>query len=209
MRGRQGGLRIDIESEVITKDGHHVGKIDRVVMVPRSLEVTHIVIHKGRVLTRDIVVPVEAIDRTTKRHVILGVTVAEIESMPDFSEEEYMAPPQAAPIGPYVPGSVLWPLAYVYAPVIMHEERHIPEEAVDITEGTDVRCVDGKIGIVDEVVVDSETGRVTAFIVRKGTLLTKDVTVPVTWIKSADRDAIELACSRQEVEQSESRYNNR
>lgn len=177
-----------------------MGKVDRVVMDPRTLKVTHIVIHKGFLLTRDIVVPVEAIDRAIERRAYLKVTAAELEKMPDFVEKEYVVPPHAAPIGPYVPGSVLWPTAYAYAPAIIYEERRVPEEEVDITEGTDVLCTDGKIGIVDEVLLDSSTGRVTSFIVRRGRFLTRDVTIPVAWVKRADGEAVELNCTKEEVE---------
>ena len=193
-------MLIDIETEVITKDGHRVGKVDRVVMDPRTLTVTHIVIHKGLFLTRDILVPVGDIDQASRRAVYLKVTAAELEKMPDFIEKEFVSPPQAAPIGPYVPAGVLWPTGYSYAPAIIREERHVPEQEVDITEGTDVLCADGKIGIVDEVMFDVKTGRVTSFIVRQGTFLTHDVAIPDSWVKHADGNAVELGCTKEEVE---------
>ncbi len=191
---------IDIEAHVLTKDNRVVGKVDRVVMDPAKNQVTHIVIHKGVLLTRDIVVPVETIERAAEHEVQLSITAAELEKMPDLVEEDYVVPPHAAPIGPYVPGTVLWPLAYVYAPDIMYEERHVPEETVDITEGTDVECLDGKIGVVDEVIVDSTTKRVTGLVVRRGFVLTRDVTVPVFLIKRADAEVVQLACTREDLE---------
>lgn len=193
-------LRIDILADVTAADGRRVGRVDRVVMDPRTLKVTHIVIHKGLFLTRDIVAPVEAVRSTNEGAVFLRVDSAELDMMPDFIDEEFVVPPHAAPIGPYVPGSVLWPTAYAYAPVIMSEERHVPEETIEILEGTDVLCADGKIGTVDEVLVDSATRRISGFIVRRGFLLTHDVTVPVDWVKRADSQVVELTCTKEQIE---------
>lgn len=191
---------INIEADVITNDGHHVGEVDRVVMDPRSLNVTHIVIRRGLLLTRDIVVPTSAVAQASKKAVYLNIPLGELEKMPDFIEKEFVSPPQAAPIGPYVPTDVLWPTGYAYAPAIIRERRNVPENEVDVTEGTDVFCVDGKIGVVDEVLFDTSTGHLTNFIVRQGTLLTRDVSIPVSWVKCADANKVELNCAKDEIE---------
>ena len=50
-------MQVDIQAPVYCNDGTHVGKVDRVVIDPDAQRVTHIVIHKGTFLSRDIVVP--------------------------------------------------------------------------------------------------------------------------------------------------------
>jgi uncharacterized protein YrrD len=193
-------FRIDILAGVVASDGSHVGRVDRVVIHPRTTKLTHIVIHKGVLLTKDKVVPVELVNRTDGGVVHLSMTPAELDRMPDFVEEEYVTVPQASPVGPYVPGSILWPTAYAYAPVIIKEERHVPENTIEITEGTDVFCADGKIGVVDEVLADVATGRVSGLVVRRGSFFTRDVTIPIGRVKRADSASVELTCTKEQLE---------
>lgn len=76
-------------AEVVTSDGRKVGEIERVVIEPKSKEVTHLVVRKGFIFTSDKVVPVDRIDRAAGDQVVLkGAETA--EDFPDFIEIDYI-----------------------------------------------------------------------------------------------------------------------
>ncbi len=206
---------IDIGARVITRDGKRAGSVGMVVLEPRTGEITHVVLHKGTILTRDVVVPVSAVRDTRNHNLHLVLTSAELGTMPDFVETEYVVPQQASPTGPYVPGDVLWPIAYAYAPGVIQEEKHVPPNSVEITEGTEVECTDGRIGVVDEVVISELTGVVIGLKVKSQARGTHSVTLspgarqvartgdgvlPVSWVEYADAEVVKLNRSKSEVE---------
>lgn len=75
-----------------------------------------------------------------------------------------------------------------------------PGTTLDIAIGSIVSCRDGRVGRLDHVLLDPQTGIIQALVVRRGALLGRDVIVPagkVTWIEEgeiridADRAALE------------------
>ena len=70
---------------VFTSDDREVGKIDRVVLDPRTKEVTHVVIRKGLLSTEDKVVPIDQIAEAGEKQVVLRQDI-NFETLPDFEE---------------------------------------------------------------------------------------------------------------------------
>ena len=52
-------------AEVVTSEGDKIGQIDRLVMDPRSKELTHLVVKKGFLFTKDKVVPLDCVESAT------------------------------------------------------------------------------------------------------------------------------------------------
>ncbi len=66
-------------------------------------------------------------------------------------------------------------------------EQHIPHDELAVYRGMDVRTGEGKVGTVDELVVDPDSGNITHLLMRKGHLWgKKDVAIPVTAIDVVD-----------------------
>ena len=57
-------MKIEMRAHVITRDGHEVGEVHRVVVDIENQAVVAIVVLKGRLLSRDILVPIDFVDRT-------------------------------------------------------------------------------------------------------------------------------------------------
>jgi uncharacterized protein YrrD len=83
-------MQFQAGAKVVTANGEHVGKIDRVVLDPRTKEVTHVVVRKGLLLTTDKVVPVAMVARTTNEEVTLVSTVTDLDQLQDFQETHYV-----------------------------------------------------------------------------------------------------------------------
>jgi uncharacterized protein YrrD len=193
-------MQVDIQAPVYCRDGTHVGKVDRVVIEPDAKLVTHVVIHKGTWLSRDVVVPLDSVERTDAKGVYLRLSPAEVEALPDFLEVEWAVPAEGwVPPPGYFESVVLWPPYFSQSAAPTRERQNIGAHEVAVTEGTDVECTDGKLGVVDQVVVDATTGRLEGFVVRRGILLTHDVVIPAPWIAHTDANVVRLNVTKDQV----------
>lgn len=197
-----------VDAAVHTRDGE-AGRVWRVAMVPESRKVTHIVVHKGLLLGRNVVVPMEAVDRMETGHVYLNLTNDQLRDLPDFQETEFLAPEEGweYPLG-YPPGGVIWPLSMPIAgaspyPYLSNAivRENIPDEDVTLAAGTDVECSDGHCGRIERVLVDDQTKEMTGFVIKRGFFFTRDVEAPLSWIDHVDQNAVHLKLTKRQVEE--------
>jgi uncharacterized protein YrrD len=185
-------MNIEIGARVQTRDDRQVGEVHRVVVDLERQAVASIVALKGHLLSRDILVPLEYVDRADEDGVVLRLTEDELEKLPDFSYNEILTPPPtwAFPL-PYPGGAI-------YVPVSQRER--LGGNEVDLTPGVKVHATDGEVGEVDEVEVDTRSGRVDAFWVKTGRLLSHDVRVPAEWVDTVDERGIRLIGTRDDLD---------
>jgi sporulation protein YlmC with PRC-barrel domain len=121
-------MRINLGTKVMTADGKDVGKIDRLVVDPRSERMQEFVVRKGFFTEHDIIIPIgEVEDRAGNDDddtVHLRMTADQVKQLPDFVEHSYMAAPDgmypglfgdSVGMGGLGGGGLLWP-APVYMP---------------------------------------------------------------------------------------------
>jgi uncharacterized protein YrrD len=77
-------------ASVYTAEGEQVGEIVRVVIDPRTNEVTHLVVEKGFLFVTDRVVPIALVDKATAERVVLREDVEDLESLPRFEQAHYV-----------------------------------------------------------------------------------------------------------------------
>lgn len=185
-------MDIEIGARVRTRDDADVGEVHRVVVDLEAQSVASIVVLKGHLLSRDILVPLEYVEQADADGVVLNLTTDELESLPDFAYNEILSPPPtwAFPM-PYPGGAV-------YVPVTQRERLGGSE--VDLVPDTKVLARDGEIGTVDRIELVADSGRVDAFWVRTGGLLGHDLRIPAEWVEGVEEDGVMLAASREEVE---------
>src|SRR3979411_2051111 len=160
-------MKIEIGAPVRTRDGKRVGEVHRVLIDLDDDSVTGIVVLKGRLLSRDILVPLDFIDRVEGNEVVLTLDEDELEQLPEFAYNEILAPPPAWTLaGPYPDGSL-------YVPI--RQRKRLGDHHVDITPGTRAVALDGEIGRVDEIELEPDTGELDAFWVRADGLFAYDV----------------------------------
>jgi uncharacterized protein YrrD len=78
-----GGRPIRHGQKVVCSDGH-VGRVDLVLLDPRSRRVAYLVVRKGRWLGRDTIVPIEFVRDITRDQVVVDLTRAQLEGLPDY-----------------------------------------------------------------------------------------------------------------------------
>lgn len=196
-------------ASVFTWDGEEVGDIDRVVLDPKTKEVTHVVVQKGFLFTTDKIVPVSLIDVATEDRVTLREDAGDLEALPDFEEKQYfpiteIEEREVSPTGYvrplywYPPAGLTWwgapSYGYPLPPYVIRTERHVPEGTVALEEGATVVSSDGEhVGDVEAVLTDPEGDRATHLVISRGLLLTETKLVPTTWVSTVMEDEVHLA----------------
>ncbi|NDJ75411.1 MAG: PRC-barrel domain containing protein [Chloroflexi bacterium] len=201
-------------ADVYDDHGEKVGVIDRVVIDPRTKEVSYVVVREGFLFTEDKVVPVEWFRVTTDKKVILNVPEDEVDKLPVFEEVHYMPWYEADRREPhpqqrYAQAYYWYPHAGVYwwghpgyrtyfaftePPYTTVVERQIPENTVPLKEGAKVYSSDDKhVGDIERIFADKDSGRATHFVTSKGLIFKDRKLVPTAWIKTLGEDEVSLA----------------
>jgi uncharacterized protein YrrD len=200
-------------ASVFAADGEQIGEIERVVMDPRSRQVTHVVVRKGFFFTEDRVVPVSLVASADDERVELREDAGDLEGLPIFEEEHFVTTGEEE-YRLRQPEDTFPPL-YWYPPVYgsgygagkmypapplqpVEIERNIPEGSVALREGARVVSADGEhVGDVEQVLTEPEADRVTHFVVSKGFLLKERKLVPMGWVARLGEDQVHLAVGTQ------------
>lgn len=189
-------MNFPIGAEVFCKDGL-CGRSTRVILKPKTEEVTHLVVREKAFPHTEYIVPVTAVTVTTPDSINISLTSRELAKQDPFIEREYveMNIPEYANSAYTLQGNLYLDHEYV---TVEHEQ--IPEDEVDVRKGARVHAVDGHIGRVDEFLVDEKTKRVTHLVMQEGHLFgKKDVTIPVSAIDHVEEDTIYLKLSKDEI----------
>lgn len=195
-RNLDAAMRFD--AEVRCLDGR-CGRLARIVLDPRTRAVTHLVIRLPD--GRSVVLPMAWVGSATGEALALKVASDELRDLPDFVTTDFCLP--AVDLAhPYGEGCALIrlpDLGVFDAGVLPIEHRAIPPGEVALQEGMPVLCSDGSCGRVDEVLLDPDQAHASAFVVRKGFLFARDVTVPLSWVSGIDEEGVHLKANRDQL----------
>ena len=186
-------FNIPVNADVHCSDGRS-GTSIMVVINPVSQKVTYVVVEyrSSRYL-----VPRQTIAATAPECIILDCTKSELVQMELFSDFRYVnfEVPQFSFHDEYV----FEPYVHLESEVLIEEEK-IPPGELAISRGNEVSASDGRIGTVDEFIVDRGTGDITHLVLREGHLWGKrDIAIPLREIKKTGANEILLKLSRKEV----------
>lgn len=204
------------DATVKSADGKDVGHLDRVVMDPRTNEITHLVVRKSWLFTEDKVVPIDMVARSTEDAVTLRSADGDFDRLLDYKETHYWPADQA----PLDDGSVsvVQPSAYAPAlywyppfsgvapfaasapygePEVMTTKTNVPEGNVALKDGAKVMDRGGDhVGNVQQLLTDGQAERATHFVISQGLLLKTRKLVPVSWVTSYESDRVNLAVDK-------------
>jgi sporulation protein YlmC with PRC-barrel domain len=171
-------MRIQLDAQVRTSDGHRAGHVRRAILDPRSNEVTDFVIGTGGLLGHDVLISREILERATTDgdEIAIDLTRDELSGLERYEEAGYVAPP----IGWTAPALYDFPTAMYLFPV----EPLTPPAREDtrprrpaITPGMRVKDQHGAIlGTVKELRIDDMTGELRSIVVRENDPLSDTAT---------------------------------
>ena len=216
-------MQVRLGAVVFGHDRRKSSAADRVLIDPRNWEVTHVVIRTGTRRQPALkLVPVSLVERWEPEGVILRLTSEELQRMPDYYiERPYVVPrgllasatlpprPAHLPVPliftqpgfPYGPGLIPhWTTPmdrHVTGPVPWHEPV---SGMIEIKGGAIAEAVDGEVGRIERLLLDTYTDRVNAFVISAGGAFKRDVAVPLEWVAYVSPERVRFAATRDQLE---------
>jgi sporulation protein YlmC with PRC-barrel domain len=196
-------MDIPIDAQVQCTDGQ-CGKSTFVIVNPIKRIVTHFVVKDKRFPEDpDRLVPVERIAEISGKQIHLECTRSEVAGMQPFTTTRFVQKEEPDYATSYMAGD---PNAFTH-PMVAYDtwvesvpEVHVPHDELAVYRGMDVRTDQGKVGKVDELVVDPDSGEITHLLMRKGHLWgAKDVSIPVSAIDLVAADEVYLNIDNEAV----------
>jgi sporulation protein YlmC with PRC-barrel domain len=144
-------------------------------------------------------VPIERIAVTTRDVVVLNQTRAEFTSLDPFNQTDFVytnMPHHAT--DPSL--TLLWPYVVPVKRVIEDNIRRIPLGELAVRRGARVLATDGRVGRVDEFVVDASGRQITHLILREGHIWgQRDVAIPLALIDRIEENVVQLNVDKKSV----------
>jgi uncharacterized protein YrrD len=206
-------VKFKSNANVLTANGDKVGEVQRVVVDPKTKQITHVVVRKGFLFSEDKVVPINLIASATDESVRLRDDAGDLEALPEYIEKHYVLvnerelgrpqPSDAAaatywypPFATSVVSEQTEPALAEKPAFIEREKYNIPEGTVALQEGVKVVAAnDEHVGDVEEVLTDAQADRVTHFVIAEGLLYKDKKLVPSRWVSRISAEEIQLAVS--------------
>jgi sporulation protein YlmC with PRC-barrel domain len=185
--------------------GELCGRSICLIINPVKEQITHLVVSEKEFPHIQRLVPVQLIVDHEPPPVMgaiqLHCTRAEFSGMKPFEETEFIQSGKLITTYPYEAPYAVWPYGmFMSAPITLEHER-IPAGEVAIRRGTPVIATDGRVGKVDEFIVDPKTDAITHLVLREGHLWDQmEVTIPVSKIGRMDADGVYLQLNKKEIE---------
>ena len=198
---------IPINAAVLCVDGP-CGKSIAAIVDRETRRVTHLAVEDETLTYAPYqrLVPVDQVAGTTAESIHLQCTREDVDRMAPFIHTHYVARGQEDYSlyegGEGAGGVGMWGSASTVGEESTKvEEEAIPAGEVAIHYGAAVRAHKHKVGQVDELVVDPDSGKITHLLMLKGHLWgKKDVAVPVSAIAAVNAGEIVLNIDKEAIE---------
>ena len=208
-------MEIPINAVVHCTDGP-IGRSTYIVVNPVAGQVTHLVVRERQRPQAERLVPVRLVKATAPEQIQLSCSRGEFGQLRPFVETEFIR--VRAPLLELEDLSYYGDDEVMSLPYTNLEPRHsipegceirlrwhrkaIPPGELAIRRGTRVDATDGRVGRVDEFVVDPESKHITHLTMRKGHVWgEKEVSIPVAEIGRFTEDVVYLMLDRKQIEE--------
>jgi sporulation protein YlmC with PRC-barrel domain len=195
-------------ASIYASDGKKAGSLYRVVVDPKTMEVTHIVIQKGLLVKEDKVIPVQEVTAASQDEVILRCTIDALKEMPALEIEKYETlseSPGVVPNYQTLEGGFHADPVHEYE-LITETKRTIPDDLIALKVGAEVVSTDDQpVGKVASVLTEPFTGKITCLIVAQGVFNQTWKAIPIRWVNKLDEDKVRLSAELHQVDELQSR----
>ena len=192
-------MDIPIDAKVQCSDGLG-GRSTLVIINPTTRKVTNVVVRERQDPHTERLVSIRYVVDADDDLIRLSCPRHELSGMREFAQTEFARadiPDYEDPgeFGPYMLH------AYVAPKRIATKHQSIPRGELGIRRGARVRTIDGKVGRVDEFVVEPASGDITHLVMRDGHLWEQEeVTIPVSAIERIEANTVFLKLDKEDVE---------
>jgi sporulation protein YlmC with PRC-barrel domain len=192
-------MEFPLNAEVHCTDGRS-GRSTYIIMDPTTEKVTHLVVRERQASRTERLVPVELVANTAAEVILLNCSLEQFSKLELFNQTHFIhgdLPHHA--MDPKL--TLLWPYATPAKRTVGERIRAIPSGELAVRRGAKVRATDGRIGQVDEFLVDPDSGNITHICLRKDHLWgDKVVCIPVAEIALVEERIVQLKVDKKTVE---------
>ncbi|HIJ37203.1 MAG TPA: PRC-barrel domain-containing protein [Deltaproteobacteria bacterium] len=188
-------MDIALNAHVECTDGR-VGRVENIIFNPVTERVTHLVVRGNDLANTMRLVPERQVKDATPEVISLAFDRKKFDKMKNFIQEEYIP----ANVTLYMAERAGWNIGTPAAVFVEHEA--VPGGSVSLHKKAVVEATDGRVGTVDELLVEKKSGRITHLILKEGHLWgKKDVLIPVSLIDHYEEKKVVLKIDKDAVEQ--------
>ena len=187
--------QVPLSADVECSDGM-CGLVTGVVIDPETHRVSQLVVRERKRLHTERLVPARYVTEISSRLVRLNCTDKELSTMSPLTTQEY----RQVEIPTYVGSGYTEPVYVPQIQTLAVEEDHVPVGMEAVRQGAIVEATDGKVGRVDDLLVDPTTGDISHIIMRSGHPWgQRDVVVPVSLIRTMAVSSVYLKADRETI----------
>jgi len=176
------------------------GKSTNVVVNPVAKKVTHVVVQDKKLPNNPTrLVPISKVASTTPTEITLSCTWDEVSHMPPFMVTHFV---QESGSGMAYASGEAYTSQYAIDDTAYDSvtDAEVPVGELSVYSGMEVEATDGKVGKLDALVLDPDSGEITHIQMREGHMWgKKDVTIPFADIDFTDGDTVYLNLDKKAV----------
>jgi len=191
-------MDVPLNVEVHCSDGAN-GRSTAIVVEPRTKVVTHFVVEAKGV---EYLVPIDAIAASDPHHIQLRWSWAELAQAQPFDRVVYVGDSEpGAASSVFIPYTLDQEYMVEAVDVMYQHEEQVPANELALHRGAWVEASDGRVGQIDEFVIDQATGQITHVVLRHGHLWGKrEIAVPLSAIDHVLEDVVYVNLDKAAVE---------
>jgi sporulation protein YlmC with PRC-barrel domain len=194
------GTRLDLPIDAKIHAADTVcGRSVALILNPNKDEVTHVAVRLSGITNHKVIVPVKSISRSSEDEIWLDLDCEELSSMPEFVRTDFVE----APMPQEVAGGALlyWPFVIPEVKKFPVEVEMVPVDELAIHPGVDVISLEGKVGKVDEFLIDPQSDQISHIVMHEGHLWGKqDVLIPISHVSEIGEHFIRVELDKQQIE---------
>ena len=191
-------MDIPLNVDVHCPDGR-CGRSTHIIINPAIEQITHLVVKEQWPSWVERIIPVDWIAATTRDIIVLNHTRAEFTQMPPFNQTDFIQRDESQyATDPKL--TLVWPYTVPIKNIIEDSHRMMPPDELAVRRGAKVRATDGRIGQVDEFVIDPDSGHISHLVLREGLLWDKKyITIPIADIERIEENTVYLKLDKKSI----------
>ncbi len=183
----------------------HCGQLSKIVIEPEIWQLTDLIVENGLIFKRATALPISLIEDTSSQTVNLKIADKQMKEYPEYQETVVEK------------GTADWSVAktineveYVAHPATVipnlamtHEKTRIGvnNDSLVLDNHTLVECLDGRLGHLSHLIVDTQDYLISDLVFAQGTLLPKYYIISTYFVEHISESTIQIAKTREEAEQ--------
>lgn len=191
-------MEFPLNADVHCTDGR-CGRSSHVVLNPATEQITHIVVKEKQPSRVERLVPANLVASTAAEMILLNCSLGEFSRLEPFNQTHFIhgdLPHHAT--DPSL--TLLWPYVVPAKRIVDEKIRPIPPGELAVRRGARVEATDGRVGRVDEFLVDPDSSYVTHLCLREGRLRgDRVICIPVSEIGEIQEKVVYLRMDKEAV----------